>query len=339
MKVDKVIIHELYKPIGNAGAKLSKSKSLMDHTHDDVIQLVDELNKRYRKKDEKQGIFDKNNPTDFHTSFADFYSNNTDQKFIDFSHTSSENLKIRIEGIGAAKGGYLVYCLYEDYRPYCSVFFVRDTTGMVFKRNKTVEGFDVDKVQHIDFEKLAMACRINMDLYTTESKKYLSFIHNRNDDLSRYFVNWISSSDTVTSQEETQLLLKVLRTIEMPLHLETKQQLSRDEVINSSHKHILASPTRTVNLYDMSKNLFGDENYLPDYIYKNNPEIPVEFKAHSSTLKQFIKVYAKADSIELNFYPSAYREGKIKFNVNDDSQIIISSKELVDQIRASLTDE
>lgn len=311
----------------------------MDHTHEDVIQLVTELNKRYRRRDEKQGVFDKANPTDFHTSFADFYGSNNDEKFIEFSHTASENLKVRIEGIGAAKGGYLVYCLYEEYRRYCSVFFVRDTTGMVFKRNKTVESFDVDKVQHIDFEKLAMACRINMELYTEEAKKYLSFIHNRNDDLSRYFVNWISSSDTVSSQEETRLLLKVLRTMEMPLHSETKHKLERDEVITSSHKHILASPTRTVNLFDLSKNLFGDENYLPEYIYQNYPEIPVEFKAHSPTLKQFVKVYAKADNIELNFLPIAMREGKIKFNANDDSQIIINSKDLVEQIKASLPDE
>jgi len=338
MRVDKVIIHELHKPLGTSGAKLSKSKTLMDNNHADVVELVSELNKRYRKRDEKQGVFDKDNQTRFHTSFSDFFNNNGDEKFIEFSHTASENLRERIEGIGAAKGGYLVYSLYFDHRLYCSVFFVRDTTGMRFKRNKTIESFDIDKVQHIDFEKLAMACRINMELFIAPDKKYLSFIHNRNDDLSQYFVNWISSSDTVSSEEETKLLLNVLRTISMPVNPNTKQPYDRDEIIRSSHRHILDDPARNVNLFDLSKHIFEDENYLPDYVYKNYPDIPNEFKGHYHTLKQFVKVYAKADNIELNFYPSAYKEGKIKFDENDSTQIIIKSEELVKQIRESLSE-
>jgi nucleoid-associated protein YejK len=338
MKVEKVIIHELHKPLGTAGAKLSKSKSLMDCTHSDVIELISELNKRYRKKDEKQGVFDKDNQTKFHSSFSDYYNDRVDEKFIEFSHTASENLKDRIEGIGSAKGGYLVYSLYFDHRLYCSVFFVRDTTGMRFKRNKTIESFDIDKVQHIDFEKLAMACRINMDLFTSPDKKYLSFIHNRNDDLSQYFVNWISSANTVSSEEETKLLLHVLRTIAMPVNPNTNEPFERDEIIRSSHRYISDEPTRTVNLFDLSKHIFQDVDYLPEYIYKNHPEIPTEFRGHHATLKQFIKVYAKADNIELNFYPSAYREGKIKFDETDSTQIIIRSEELVKQIRTSLAE-
>ena len=256
MIVSKVIIHELFKPIGTSGAKLSKSKNLLDHTHEDVIKLVDELNKRYRRKEEKQDIFDKDNPTLFHSSFKDFHGNVCDEKFIEFSHISAENLKERIEGIGSAKGGYMVYALYVDYRKYCSVFFVRDTTGIAFRRNKTVERFDIDKVQHIDFERLAMACRINMEIYPTDTKKYLSFIHKRTDDLSMYFVNWISSTDTVTSEEETKALLKSLRTIEMQKNSESGVIFDRDEIIRSA-QHITGNPTRTVNLYELSIKVFS----------------------------------------------------------------------------------
>lgn len=63
MKIHRVIIHELNKPQGQSGAKLSKSLSLMDASHEDVIKLVTELNKRYRKRNEKQGVFDVENAT------------------------------------------------------------------------------------------------------------------------------------------------------------------------------------------------------------------------------------------------------------------------------------
>jgi len=178
-----------------------------------------------------------------------------------------------------------------------------------------------------------------MDLFSTADKKYLSFIHNRSDTLSQYFVNWISSSETVSSQEETKLLLTALKKIQMITLPDATVILDRDEVIRSTHSYIQASATRTVNLYELSKNIFGNENYLPDYIYQFFPTIPTEFKAHNPTLRQFVKVYAKADNIELNFYPSAYREGKIKFDSKDSSQIIIRSQDLADQIRNSLNDE
>jgi len=105
MNVKRVIIHELYKPLGSSGAKLSKSNTLMDNSHEDVVNLVTELNRRYRRRDEKQGVFDKANPTQFHNAFNGFFSQNDDASFIAFSHTASENLRDRIEGIGPAKGG------------------------------------------------------------------------------------------------------------------------------------------------------------------------------------------------------------------------------------------
>lgn len=109
MEVKRVIIHEIYKPQGQTGAKLSKSLSLMDHNNDDVKRLIIELNKRYRKRKERHGIFDKDNPTKFHGCYNDYHKSNSDDTFIQFSHESAENLRERIEGIGAAKGGYLVF--------------------------------------------------------------------------------------------------------------------------------------------------------------------------------------------------------------------------------------
>jgi nucleoid-associated protein len=311
MKIHRVIIHELNKPIGKVGAKLSKSLSLMDATSEDVIQLITELNKRYRKRDEKQGIFDDANPTIFHEVFRSFEKKKNDKNFIEFSIKSAENLRDRIEGIGAAKGGYLVYAQFDEYRNYCSVFFVRDITGIAFKRNKTVNGFDLSKVKHIDFEKLAMACRINMSTFGDDQSKYLSFIHIKSDDLSQYFVNWISSKDTVTSEEDTTKLLRALRKIPIPEAKAGEASMEREAMIRNAHSHIKASPTRTVNVIDMSITLFDDEDYLTDYLFENYPEIPTEFKAHSTTLQRFVRVYAKADQVELNFHPDAYKNGVI----------------------------
>jgi len=338
MQIHRVIIHELNKPIGKAQAKLSISKSLMDAGNEDVINLVTELNKRYRRRDEKQGVFDDKNPTVFHDVFKKYEKEKTDDNFIEFSITSAENLRDRIEGIGAAKGGYLVFTQFDDYRSYCSVFLIRDVTGIAFRRNRTVDGFDLNKVQHIDFEKLAMACRINLQSFGDDLAKYLSFIHIKSDDLSQYFVRWISSKDTITSEEDTIKLLKALKKIPIPKPKPGEAAIDRDALIRDAHSHIKASPTRTVNVIDMSKTLFDNEDYLTDYLFENYPEVPTEFKAHSTTMQKFIKIYAKADQIEINFHPDAFKNGAVRFDKNDESQLIITSKDLVEQIKGSLAD-
>ncbi len=338
MQVNRVIIHELYKPQNVTGAKLSKSLKLMDHTNEDVIRLVKELNRRYRKRNERHGVFDKSQPSVFHEYYERYHKSFTDADFVLFSHKSAENLKEKIEGIGPAKGGYLVYAQYDDYREYCSVFFVRDTMSIAFKRNKSVNNFDIDKVQHIDFEKLAMACRINVQLFNTENTKYLSFINTKSDDLSLYFVRWISTCDTVTSEEDTKLLLNALRKIPLKIIEDSTLIQSRDQLIKNTHRIITASPTKTANLREISKSLFDDEDYLPNFVHENYPTIPTEFKTYSTSLRSFIKVYAKADDVEINFEPSAFKKGIVKFDEKDQSQIIIRSQDLVNQIRESITE-
>lgn len=336
MKINRVVIHELSKIQGKTGAKLSKSLSLLDITQEIVITLVTELNKRYRKRNEKQGIFDDENPSTFHDMFRVFEKEQNDKNFIEFSIKSAENLKDMIQGITPAKGGYLVFAHYEDYREYCAIFFVRDTTSIAFKRNKSVENYDLNKVEHIDFEKLAMACRINLESFHDDQSKYLSFIHTKSDELSDYFVNWISSKDTITSEEDTTQLLKALRAIPLPKQPQGTPPLDRDATLRNAYNHIKASPTRTVNIVEMSKTLFNDEDYLADYVFQNYPEVPTEFKAHSTTLNRFVKVFAKADQIELIFHPDAFRKQLVRFDEKDSTQLIIRSEELVKQVRESV---
>ena len=99
MQVNKVIIHELFKPQGVTGAKLSKSLTLMDNTNTDVIRLVQELNQRYRKRNGRDGIFDKSQPTIFHTSYEKYHNSRSQDDFLAFSHKSAEDLKEKIDVI------------------------------------------------------------------------------------------------------------------------------------------------------------------------------------------------------------------------------------------------
>jgi len=195
MKISYVIIHELNKEAGVTGAVLKLYDSI-NSSDKRVIKLITELNNRYKNRNETYGIFDKNRSTVFHREFDKYYNAQTEAVFIEFSKQSSKYLQREIDDKAPAKGGYLIFAHYEQNRKYLGVFLVRNTIGLSFNTDLKTEKFNVDNVQHIDFENLAMACRISIDSYGKKEIRYMSFINKRGDEMSQYFTNWISATDT-----------------------------------------------------------------------------------------------------------------------------------------------
>lgn len=337
MEIYKIIIHEVYKAQGSVGAVIRKSKSLLDVTNSDVIKLLNELDNKYKKRSNRSGLFDNESPTVFHEYYNSFHSDPSDDKFIVFSQKAAENLRDRIDALGPAKGGYLVFAHYFFYRPFCAVFFVRDTTSIAFKRNQTVDTFNLDKVEHIDIDKLAMACRINMEDYEVVDRKYLTFIQTNADQLSRYFVNWISTKNTVTSEEDTKNILVALKKIPLPvLHEAEDPRLKREVIIKKAYELIDSSPTKTIKVTNLSSELFEDENYLTSYLQEKFPNTPNEFKAHGTALKTFINIHATAKGVDLKVERFAIVDGTVRVDKKNSEQVIIKSAEIANQIQEAL---
>lgn len=338
MNITHIVIHELEKESGKTRASLTLFDSAINSTDTRVINLITELNNRYRNRSETYGVFDKSNPTIFHSSFENYFKKNTEEAFIEFSKLSSKDLKTRIEGIAAAKGGYLIFVHYEHIRKYVGIFLVRNTVGVSFKKDIDGHKFNIADVQHIDFENLAMACRINLDAYQGEGIRYLSFINKKSDDMSHFFTRWISSTDTETNEEDTNNLYNLLHQVELPLDEETKTPIDIFILLDRVYTSIKSTPGRVVNIRNLSASLFGDADYLPNYIEENNIIINGEFKAHPRAIYKFIRVRAKADEVELSFPRTAYKK-IVRFDERDPSQIIITSEKLVNEIKTMLERE
>jgi nucleoid-associated protein YejK len=339
MNISRVVIHELEKQQGIVGANLTAFDSTIDHTDEKVVDLIKELNNRYRNRNETYGIFDNEDPTVFHKSFDKYHEKQTDKTFVDFTKDASTDLKIRVNNIPSAKGGYLIFAHYEYFQNFVSVFLVRNTTGLTLKKSALGKKFDLDNVQHIDFENLAMACRINLDNFKKEDMRYLSFISKKGDDnTSKFFTGWLSSCPLESNKEDTQGLFSLFQNVDLPIDIETGESRTRQELLEFVHTVIKNTSKGTVNIRNISKAIYDDENFLPTYIEQNKIIINGEFKAHPSTLKKFIHIKAKADNVELSFPHTAYRS-IVRFDERDPSQIIVRSQSLVDQIRLSLNNE
>ncbi|MGQ3012515.1 MAG: nucleoid-associated protein [Flavobacteriales bacterium] len=337
MKIFHVVIHELEKEQGKIGASLTLFNSAIDKTDERVIKLITELNNRYKNRSETYGIFDEKEPTVFHRSFEQYYNNQIEDEFIKFASESSQDLKLRIDSISPARGGYLIFAHYEQNRNFVGIFLVRNITSLSLRKNTKSKKFDLDNVKHIDFENLAMACRISINSYEKNEIRYLSFVNRRGDAMSQYFTRWISATDTETNEEDTNLLYKLLKKVPPPIDPATNKEMERELFFENVHSYIKGSKN-LVNIRNLSESLFNDENFLSNQIEKQELKINGEFKAHSRALKKFVQIKAKADGVDISFPFSALKK-IVRLDEKDKSQIIIKSESLVKQIKNNINTE
>lgn len=337
MIVHRLIIHKIRKNSGQTGATIQLSQNLMAPVDDAILELVAELNNRYKNKDETYGIFNQKEPTVFQERFDEYIKEMTDARFVRYSKDAARNLKERIHGIAAAKGGFLVFADYTQNRRFLGVFLVRDTEGLLFKRNSHIKMFSIKKAQHIDFEKMAMACRINVAQFQNDDGRYLSFINRKSDSMSQYFTDWISTSEGETNETDTNYLYKILKAVNPPNDEDGNPQ-SKEHFLHNIYRHISAAPDRVVNIKSLSQTFFGDEEFISRYAEDNDIQINSEFKAHGRALKKFVKVTAKGDNVELSFTHGVFNT-VVRFNDNNPNQIIIDSKDLANKVRAALNED
>lgn len=328
MNIKHVIVHNITKVAGRTGATVQTSEHVLDNTNENVIKLVTELNDRYRVKNQTNGVFNSDAATRFRSELETFLNHSNEESFIGFTQRTSGDLRTQIDPIAPAKGGFLVFAQYYEYRDYIAVFFVRDTKGMLFQMHGG--SFNINQIDHIDFEKMSMACRINEESFFTNTGRYLSFINKTTDATSKYFSSWISAADIETNKEDTKNLYELFKTLEPPVDERGIAQ-NKDEFLNTVYRHITSSPLKQVNVADLSRTYFGDENFLSQEIDRQGININTEFKAHSGMLRRFAQIRAKANGIEITFPQTLYRD-VIRISDNNPNQIIIDSPDLAREI-------
>jgi nucleoid-associated protein len=195
MNVDKIVVHQLNKNEGQQRASVDLSHDLLD-VDELSVNLVQKLDASYKRTEITYAFFDSANPNVFPVEFEKYTRSQTGDSFLAFSQKTALNLKDKVEGIAPAKGGFLVFSQYEvNERDYIGIYLIRDTVGILFRKDRGKSAFIINPTEHLDLDKLAMACKIDLGQYRENDGKYLSFMKRKMNDISESFVNWISVLD------------------------------------------------------------------------------------------------------------------------------------------------
>ena len=244
------------------------------------------------------------------------------------------NLETIIRNKILSKGGYLVFTEYQvNGHDFVAIFLIRDTEGKLLRR--TQNSFSIQRVEYLDTNHLAMACRINETKLDSGEQNYLSFTQHRQQEVSDYFIDWISVSQLESSTEYTKSLYEIINGLPTPVNPTTNTPYSIDEVRNMVYENARNNAQRNINLQVLSQQIYGNPETILNYAEENQISIDTEFRYNKRALRRFVQVSVHKDGINLKF--SRGDVGiKIRPSEDDPNIVIIESPEFANALRAEI---
>lgn len=334
LNVQKVVIHELQKEARSNEASTYLSQNLLEIT-EDIRELVTKLEESYSKDVITYAVFSSEAGRLFPSEFARYHgSAKGDVDFMQFTSRTLNQLRDQIRNVNLAKGGFFVFAQYENRgASFLSVYLIRDSDGVLFKKDPNTHSFEVDRIKYMNTEKLAMGCRINATKYESADGSYLSLIKNRQLDISEYFNNWIAIHQAESSTEFTNTLYNIINNIELP-RMEDGV-LTIDNFRKAVVDYINTQPSKIVNLKQLGLHFYEDEQKFIDYATANDLTIDHEFRTNSKALKKFVRIEVNSDGINLKFTRGEYSR-KIKISEHNPNQVIIESERFANSLRSEM---
>lgn len=328
MEIKNAIIHNVRKEL-KCDATIEYSKETLNLRDEKCLSLFEELY-TFFSKSLKYGIFSSKEDTVFHEKFND-YLNSTKKDFISLSKDVLPDLKTRMDSIPQSKGGYVIFAeIKNQNEDFFVIFVVRDKTGKQFSYKD--DTMHINEVIHIDTNKLAMACRINVQSYQNEKDRYLSFLSTTQDEASKYFQKWLGAEAQSKSQEDTKALRTIVSNIDIPTD-EDGNSMSREQFREKIFDLCSKTFSKDINLRAVSEEVWKDPDYISKYAATNGITINDEFTADETELKKMKKYSITSDKIKLDF-PPEYIGDKVYPDPKNEDIVIIKSKLFADKLRA-----
>jgi nucleoid-associated protein len=334
MLLNRIIVHEISKNINETGAVCDLSNELLP-VDEDSINLITILDERYLATSVTYGIFKNEDSEFFPANFNQLSKNQTDANFISFSIDAIGVLTNQIKNIPFAKGGYFAFADYnKNGIDYFSIFLIRNTKGILFRKNQTIDSFRINPTTHIDLDKLAMACRISKTRYSVLVGKYLSFIKHKLPDISEYFINWIAATEIESSSIYTDELFRLTGNVSRPNN-EDGSMMSLDAFREKVYDYIHSRPDGIIDLHQMGEHFYNDSQYLINFAVENEYILDSEFKADKRKTKKFIRINVSADGSQLKFTRGEFNK-QVRLDSNNSDIVIIESEKFANKLRDEL---
>ena len=327
MEIKYAVIHELYRNSDNNKFVINFSKNVLEKTII-VKKSLDEIDLKYKSKNKTMAQLENESMfyiKKFHIS---------EDKFMDFTKKAMEKLKSSLENVANAKGGYILFIEYElNKENILEILLLRNKKSIKFIITLD-SNFVINEDEHIDIENIVVACQINLSQLikkNIQNNRYVSFISSKGDDISKYFLNWINVKEKIDKKTDLHNFKEVIKNIDLP-----KDFNNRNDFYKKIHD-LISSDNNVIDPEKISFALYNDKEYINTYSSKNNISLPI-IHSKAKDLNFLINKIIKDGTIELKFVFDDVKSGLIEVDETDENKIIITSKELREQLENILND-
>lgn len=334
-ELHRVIIHEVKKKAHETLTTLDLSATIATRDLEIFSSLVESINTVYSVSSSlKNTHFSPDADTVFSTHLKRYLQEGTDESFYTFSVQSMQALKILIEEVLLATGGFYCFADYTDYGRRCvAVILLRHKNGFNFV--KVANTFTASGTESLNFDKIATGFRLNVGIYEddTDARNSIALITSQQDQLSSYFKRWVSVADVITNLKNTRELVKLVRELPIPVDEGGGAMFPTvDAFRKACYNFVEDSPGKKVSLVDMGAHFYGEEHRrtLFDIAAEHNIIIDNEFKRDRSVWQKVISIKVSIPGVHLTLDLDKINGELVRIQ-ND--QIVIRSEELVQQIR------
>ena len=336
MELKKVIIHEIIKDSGENETEIKLSDELVSNNVNSV-NLISTLLKSYNSDKISYAIFDDNEGNYFPERYETYRNSERDNSdFISFTSALINNLNPIIRATTLARGGYFVFSEYiSNGTTFIAIFLIRDTEGRILE--KTEHSYNIQTIEYLDTNNLAMACRINEAKLLSSDANYITFTQLKQQLLSEYFKDWISIKQLESSREYTKALYDIINQIDPPIDSETNNPFPIEVFRDKIFAYVSTNPNKVVNLRDIGSHFYDNPDKITTFASENDISIDTEFRFNKRQLKKFVSVTVNKDGINLKFSRGALND-KVRFSNENDDIIIIESSDFATALRNELND-
>lgn len=215
---------------------------------------------------------------------------------------------------------------------FLAIFLVRDTEGSLLSYEADEKVWKINSTAYLDVNHFAMGAKINLDILHSDSDDRYISLAKGNTDISEYFSNWIGLDDTKQETKDGEALYLLSNRISLP------DGINREEFKKKIFEYAKSKPSKIINLQDLSKHLYDDDDFIQKFCDDNSIDIDGEFKLSGKQLNKFHKIFVKAGGIELSAPRSTFSPNGIEVS-QDGKTVLIRSKELAEEITKNLEDQ
>ncbi len=322
----RLIVHELDKNPEERDAHLRLSEVPLE-VNENATELVAHLDQMFeRKPDLLQGYLASPDESLFPGHYQIWLEEGQNREaFIKFSKETMRALQLGLTGVIGAKGGYLLYADYtmEEQR-MLGIFFIRDKTGMIFRRQEDAAAFSLGMTTFLDIDHLAMACRI----LNGQGRNVQVIRHAKTQSkISQYFTDWVGLHNGETSTELTHTFLDAVDSLPLPKDPETGFAMEDADFKRSLIQFAAKSPQQTIQVDAFDKHFYGNETPLTAYLQEENLPLEDGFRIDRRAIRKQFYIKASHQGMSVAFNKEHLAAGLIDIN-EVDGKITINSTEL-----------